>query len=167
MNTERRITREAAQAMLDQITTAVASGEKRADVQLAGMDLLMERVSDAEVTLRAPDQSEQAHLFLAASTAPAGYPAGLPFVPGEPVMVTGPVSSRSLIWWAPGDPEGLIGLLDREWSAAGWQLLDETQFTEVPATRRSYGKPGSQMYVMDSGGTVSLIQSPTSSADGR
>jgi hypothetical protein len=49
MKTERRITREAARAMLDQITSAVPSGAMQARVQLAGADLLMERVSDTQV----------------------------------------------------------------------------------------------------------------------
>lgn len=158
MTSERRITREDAEAMMAQIKSALASGEGEATVQLADSELLVEKTADGGFTIRAPGEFMRARLFMAPQALPDAYPPGLPFIPGESVTLTDVETSASLIWWAPRDAQQLLLELHQQCLGSGWALSDETKLPDLPVTHRSYAKTGFERVVFGSGGMVTLIQ---------
>lgn len=160
MEGERPITREAAASMIAQAERAIAAGQDQTSVDLAGMELRLERTRDGGFTLRAPGQPMGMLLFERSQTRPAAFPPDLPFVPGEPVTLTESEGTLTLMWWAPADAERLFRDLDADARAAGWTLQGETLDGNAEVAQRTYAKGDLQRTIMSSSAVVSLLQRP-------
>lgn len=160
MKSERPITREAAASMIAQAEQAIAAGQDQATVDLAGMELRLERTPAGGFALRAPGQPVGMLLFGRSHTRPDGYPPDLPFVPGEPVTLTEYEGTLTLMWWAPADARRVVRDLDADARAAGWTPQNETRAGNSDAVLRTYAKGGLQRTIMQSSAVVSLLQRP-------
>lgn len=158
MEGERPITREAAASMIAQAEQAIAAGQDHASVNLAGMELRLERTRDGGFTLRAPGQPVGMLLFERSQTRPAAYPPNLPFVPGEPVTLTEYEGTFTLIWWAPADADRVVRDLDADARAADWTLQGETRAGNAEVAQRTFAKGDLQRTIMSSSAVVSLLQ---------
>lgn len=165
MTQERPILRADFRAFADEVRSAFASGARQVRVQLAGQTLHLWRASDEEFLLRAGAEQTAARVLLGSTARAADYPPDLPFIPGELVMLSGPERFTAAVWVAPPDRAALVDEVHRQCIAADWTLEGETSVPPLGGKRRSYRKGRTLRYLMESEGTVSLMQKPVSIED--
>jgi hypothetical protein len=160
MKEERPVTRAEMEALKSDIARAMESGAQRSTVQFADGELVLERTSDGGLTVSAPGQPSASRFFMGAPERPAGYPADLPFVPDEPVMVSIPrENASSLTWFAPRDPDQVFAQLEQQTVADGWQLSHRHELKEMPILQLAYQKGHVQrMVLLSLPGVVTVLQ---------
>ena len=132
MKEERPVTRAEMEALKLDIMRAMESGAQRSTVQFADSELVLERTSDGGLTVSAPGQPSASRFFRGAPERPAGYPADLPFVPDEPVMVSLiREGASSLNWFAPRDPSAVFEELDRQCVQDAWELTQRHEMNQT------------------------------------
>jgi hypothetical protein len=132
MKEERPVTRAEMEALKSDIMRAMESGAQRSTVRFADSELVLERASDGGLTVNAPGQPSASRFFPGAAERPAGYPADLPFVPDEPVMVSLiREDASSLNWFAPQDANALFAQLDRQCVEDAWELKQRHEMNQT------------------------------------
>jgi hypothetical protein len=142
--------------MVEQIKLALAAGVDETRVDFAGMDLLLKRVSEGEFLLQVPGQSDAAPIYAAPTRRPGGYPASLPFIPGETVSVGNNGRTLSLTWWAPEHPQSLLDQIDEQCRADGWESGGEITLAVLGVTQRAYARGNTQRIVAFAEPTITL-----------
>jgi hypothetical protein len=151
-----------------EITRAMESGAQRSTVRFADNELVLEREPDGGLTMGMPGQAVTGRFYAAAADRPNGYPADLPFVPNEPVMVSVISILRedasSLTWFAPRDPVDVFAQLEQQTVADGWALSHRHEMKEMPVVQLAYQKGPVLRMLLLRQGIVTVIQKL---ADGR
>jgi hypothetical protein len=159
MPKEQRVTRASAEAMVSRIMHAIGSGAEQSTIDFMGSKLLVEKGANDGYIIRAPGQPAWAHFYLPTSAPPAEFPAALPFVPNEALMLSRPEhGALTLVWWAPRDPEKLFATVEQQSASANWLLQSSSDPLTAEVLQRSYLKEGLTRRVFMSDGVVTLIQ---------
>ena len=159
MKEERRVTREDAQALAQQMQDATKTGQNRVEFKVLDAELVMERVGDGGFEISAPGESSGSRYYLASAFRPQGFPPGVPFIPNEPVMVSAPgPGATMLVWWAPGDALSVFAQLDEQCVADRWSVKESV---DAPAAVREYENDGVTRRLFVSSGIVTFIEMKT------
>jgi hypothetical protein len=161
MQKERPVRPEDAESFADQLRDAFGSAENQLTAVFAGNKLRLERVSTTEFHLWAPGAPIPARVVLSTDPEATEYPADVPHLPGEIVMLASAGAKLTATWWSRTDPGELLAEIDRQTVASGWDTQPEQSIAGTSNTRRTYRKHGVLRSVMSGQGIVSLNQQPT------
>jgi hypothetical protein len=152
---ERRIEPEDAAAFADQLRGAFESRDSSVSVALAGNPLALDRVSSTQFVVRHPGVPGHSRVFLGGETRPEGYPADLPYLPHE-VVILG--IDNAAVWWSRNDLVTLLAEVERQCAASGWSREPETPVPDPSVTRHTFGKGNAVRYVALGQGILRLAE---------
>lgn len=155
---ERPVRPEDAASLVDRLHDAFASAGKQRTVAFAGQQLRLEKISPTEYQLRTPGAPTPVRVILATEHKAAEYPAEVPHLPGEIVMVAGADANLTATWWSRTDPAELLAEIDRQSVASGWHRQPEQPIAGTGNLIRTYRRYGVLRSVMSGQGIVSLHQ---------
>lgn len=155
---ERPIRAEDAQSLAEQLREAFGSAERQLAVVFAGTPLRLERVSATEFEFRVPGEPHAARIVLATEPEATEYPADVPHLPGEIVMLAGAGAKLTATWWSRTKPDELLAEVHRQTVASGWNPQPEQPIAGTGNTLRMYSRNGVLRSVISGHGMVALTQ---------
>jgi hypothetical protein len=160
---ERPITSDDVASAADELRSAFASDADREVLHLAGSELRLERTSPVEFTVRAEHSSAVTRVILSVEDRPDSYPAELPFLPDEIVMVSVNDGEVMAVWWSRSDPADLLAEIDRQCLDAGWNRESGPPIPDSTIIRHTFEKGNAVRYTTAGQGLVSVIEKPNRS----
>jgi len=97
-------------------------------------------------------------VILGTGSRPANYPADLPYVPDEIVMLSSTVRHTMATWWSTGEVSTIFAEIERQCAAAGWTRRDAPPVPHEDVTLRVYEQAGRLRHLTLGQGIVSLIE---------
>ena len=158
MAQERPITRDDVASAADQFRIAFAGDAGSVVLQLAGSELRLERTSPVEFSVHADDAASRARVILGGDSRPDTYPGGLPYLPGEVVMVSMRDADTLAVWWSRTNPTELLAKIDQQTLDAGWDREPDQPIPDPTIIRHTFGKGDAVRYTTAGQGLVSMIE---------